>query len=412
MAVQTNPEFDRWVDDFTADWVRHHPALATTRQYFEGPEQDALDRQLTLAFSLVSPYGVRAAQAEVVLARRGLAELRAFSLTDLSDVQRTSAAVIEQRLNDAIAGASFAQHRFIFNQIFGLHVMLVNFLTTIHPIRNERDAENYLARLALVPGCLDEGIAEAREATAARIVPPRFILERTIEQLDTLTSGDFAQHVLVAIFKRRLGELTRISAERRAEFVAAALICVCDRIVPAFGRVRAMLVEQLAHTDDRAGAWRLPNGAGFYANELATLTGSSLSAHEIHALGLREVARIEAEMDDVLRRIGYADGPLQARIDQVNETLRWPAEPDPREAILARLEDIVADAVLRSAAVFELRPKAPVTVKREPAFSEGSAAAHYSTPAPDGSQPGIYWIPLADVGPNVPWLGISMKSVA
>jgi len=96
----------------------------------------------------------------------------------------------------------------------------------------------------------------------------------------------------------------------------------------------------------------------------------------------------------------------------VNETLRWPVEPDPREAIVARLQDIVADAVRRSEAVFALRPASPVTVKREPAVSEGSAAAHYTTPAPDGSQPGIYWVPLAEIGPNVPWLGISMKSVA
>jgi hypothetical protein len=65
-----NAEFDRWVNVFTADWVRHHPVLATTQQYFEGPEQDAFDRQLTLAFSLVGTYGVRAAQVKVVLAHR------------------------------------------------------------------------------------------------------------------------------------------------------------------------------------------------------------------------------------------------------------------------------------------------------------------------------------------------------
>jgi uncharacterized protein (DUF885 family) len=251
-----NAEFDRWVDVFTADWVRHHPVLATTQQYFEGPEQDALDRQLTLAFSLVGTYGVRAAQVQVVLAQRGLAELRAFSPANLTDVQRTSAAVIEQRLEAAIAGAKFAKHRFIFNQIVGLHVMLVNFLSTIHPIRGERDAENYLARLALVPGCLDEGVGEARDAAAAMIVPPRFILERTIEQLDTLMSGDLARHALVATFERRLAELTAVSAERRAKFVAAALSCVRDRIVPAFGRVRPMLVEQLACARSRASRLR------------------------------------------------------------------------------------------------------------------------------------------------------------
>jgi len=63
-------------------------------------------------------------------------------------------------------------------------------------------------------------------------------------------------------------------------------------------------------------------------------------------------------------------------------------------------------------ACFDLRPKAPVTVKREPAFSEKSAAAHYSSPAPDGSTPGIYWLPLADLGSRVTWLGTGLKSTA
>ena len=73
---------------------------------------------------------------------------------------------------------------------------------------------------------------------------------------------------------------------------------------------------------------------------------------------------------------------------------------------------MVRDAEKRSEAVFDLRPKAPVTVIREPAFSESSAAAHYSDPAPDGSQPGIYWLPLADLSPRVTWLGTGLKSTA
>jgi len=58
------------------------------------------------------------------------------------------------------------------------------------------------------------------------------------------------------------------------------------------------------------------------------------------------------------------------------------------------------------------RPAAPVTVEREPAFTEATAAAHYTLPAPDGSKPGIYWVPLADPKKGVPWLGIGMKSTA
>jgi uncharacterized protein (DUF885 family) len=142
------------------------------------------------------------------------------------------------------------------------------------------------------------------------------------------------------------------------------------------------------------------------------MTTTKKTPAEIHAIGLREVARIQGEMEKILAELGYKDGTLQSRIEQVNAKLNPPADPDPRPALLAQVTAVVRDAEKRSAAVFDLRPKAPITVIREPAFSEGSAAAHYSDPAPDGSTPGIYWLPLADIGPRCTWLGTGLKSTA
>ena len=404
--------FDRWVDGFTADCVRSKPQFATSALYFTGAEQDALDRKLALANTYGGTYGVPMAQEQAALARRGLVELARFPDSRLTDKQRTSAAVIRWNLDKIVAYAAFAQHRFVFDQFVGLHVTLVTFLANIHPLRNERDAENYLARLVLLPACLDEGIVEANAAAAGGILPSRFIIERTIEQLDGLIAGSAADHVLVATFAHRVEALPDVSQARRATLVALALDEVRDRVIPAFARVCAMLNAQLPVSGDDAGAWRLPSGEAFYACELAAATGSSLSAEEVHAIGLREVARLEAEMDEVLRELGYSEGSIDARVERVNETLQLPADPDPREQILRDLAAIVDDANGRSAAVFDVRPKAPVIVKREPAFSERSAAAHYTAPAPDGSQPGIYWAPLADIGTRVSWIGIGLKSTA
>jgi uncharacterized protein (DUF885 family) len=405
-------DFDRWMDEFAADCVRSKPQLATSALYFSGAEQDALDRSLVLANNYGGTYGAQIAQAQAALARRGLEELARFTGRALSGEQRTSAAVLRWNLDKIVASAEFARHRFVFNQFVGLHVALVMFLTNVHPLRNERDAENYVARLALVPELLDEGIAEANAAAAEGIVPPRFILERTIEQLDGLMTGAPADHALVATFARRIEAIRDFSTERRSAFVAVACDEVRNRVLPAFARVRATLVAQIRDSGDAAGAWRLPSGKAFYACELAAATGSSLSAEQIHEIGLREVALVEAEMDEILRELGYADGPLPARVERLNETLQLPADPDPRDVILEQLAAIVTDAQSRSEAVFDVRPKAPVIVKREPAFSERSAAAHYTPPAPDGSQPGIYWAPLADLGVRVPWLGIGLKSTA
>ena len=402
-----DPAFDTWSEAFAADWVRANPQAATYAQYFSGAEQDALDRQLTL------DVGLKAAEETAVLARRGLAELKQFDHADLSPTQRTSAAVIRWTLQHAVDDAPYAGHQFIFEQIGGFHLGLVSFLTSTHPIRNERDAENYLARLAQVGARLDEGITEARAAAADGIVPPRFVLERVIGQLDGFAAGPAEQNPFVATFDERLAALgTAVSAETRAKLVAAARKEVVASVLPAYHRVRDLMAAQLPLSNDDAGVWRLPRGGEAYAHALAASTTTALTPDEIHALGLREVARIEGEMDAILRQLGYATGSVEERVKQVNITLQLPATPDPRPVLFAQVSEVVKDAERRSAAAFDLRPVAPVIVKREPAFSEASAAAHYSSPAPDGSRPGIYWLPLADIGPTVTWLGVGLKSTA
>lgn len=412
-ARASDPAFDQWADGLAADWVRANPQLATRTQYFSAAEQDALDRQLTLAAEWGPVYGLQAATAQAELARRGLEGLKQFSPAQLSPAQRTSAAIIRWTLDEAVAGVEFAQHRFVFEQIGGLHLGMVAFLTSTHPMRHARDAENYLVRLAQVGARIDDGIAEARAAAAHGITPPRFVLERVIGQLDSFTAEPAARNPLVTTLDERLAELdAAVTADARTQFVAAAAKEVTATVLPAYRRLRDVMAAQLPAATNEAGVWRLPRGDAAYRHALAASTTTSLTPDEIHAIGLREVARIEQEMDGILRKLGYPDGPVEDRVARVNEGLALPADPDPRPILLARVQEVVQDAERRSAAAFDLRPVAPVIVKREPAFSEASSAAHYSDPAPDGSTPGIYWLPLADLGPKVTWLGVGLKSTA
>lgn len=413
LAHAAEANFDTWAEDFTARWVRQNPQLATRAQYFSGAEQDALDRQLNLAGSFGGTIGVRSAQEAARLAREGLAELDRIPASSLTPRQRTSAAIIRWTLDDTISDAEFAVDRFVFDQFNGLHLGLVQFLTTSHPIRNRRDVENYLARLALVGSCLDEGVAEAKAAAAAGVIPPRFIIERTLGQLDGFLADSAEKNVFAQSLGERIDKLGPVIAPGdREKFVAAAAQEVRATVIPAFTRVRALLAAQLPGANDDAGAWRLPRGAAFYANSLASMTTTKMTPAEIHAIGLREVARITSEMEKILAQLGYKEGSLQARIEQVNASLMPPPEPDPRLALIAQVDAVIRDAERRSADAFDLRPKAPVIVQREPAFSEASAAAHYTDPAPDGSQPGIYWLPLPDLSPRATWLGSGLKSTA
>ena len=398
------PAFDAWAARFAADWMRLSPLTSTMSQYFSGDEQDALDRQLTMVGNYYLPYGAKASAAVSDLARRGLKELETYARAPLTPTERASAAIIKWSLETAADASSFARHDFIFDQFLGLHLTLVDGLTQSHPVRNRRDVENYLARLALVPSIIDQGIDEARTAAAQGFTPPRIVLQRALGQLDEFLKPPAAENVFVSTLDTRMAALgTAISAADRASFTASAVQTVSASVAPAYRRVRDLLAEQLKTAADDVGVWRLPDGAAFYQHTLHQFTTTRLTPDEIHTIGLREVARIEGEMDRLLRQLGYTTGSVEARTTALNDSLQPRGPGDPRPGLVAAAEKAVRDAETRAALIFDRRPKAPVDVRREPVLSEKTTAAHYNAPAPDGSRPGIFFLPLP--GPKYSILG-------
>jgi uncharacterized protein (DUF885 family) len=113
-------------------------------------------------------------------------------------------------------------------------------------------------------------------------------------------------------------------------------------------------------------------------------------------------------MDRVLRQLGRQDGSVEDRMTALRAELQPPADPDPRAMLIDRFAGYVRDNQRRSQALFHLQPTAPVEVRREPPLTEKTAAAHYSTPAPDGSRPGVFWAPLPGPTFNIP----GMRSLA
>jgi uncharacterized protein (DUF885 family) len=226
--------FDAWADQISADWVRLSPHLATRTQYFSGAEQEALDRQLGLIGEEDDVYGRAAAEARAALARRGLEELRRFPRNRLTRTQQSSAALLEWWFKNAVEAAPFAQGEAVFRQFGGLQLELVNFLTQTHPIRNRRDVENYLARLEQVAPVLDRGLAEARAAEDAGYLSPRFIVQRTIEQLDGFLLSPPQDNVFVVSLRTRAAALgDAIPAAEREQAVAAAEKIAGDAVIPA-----------------------------------------------------------------------------------------------------------------------------------------------------------------------------------
>jgi uncharacterized protein (DUF885 family) len=387
--------FDQFAEGLAAEWMRANPMAATSVQYFSGEEQDGLDRELA---AVDSQYGMplRAADLAAYIARaqKGLDHLKRYPRKALSPAQRISAASLAWQLDDALRMARVADQRFVFDQFRGLQVSLVNSMTQIHPMRTPRDVQNYLVRLAQVGPVLDQGLEVARERAAKGTLPPKFILQATLDGIDRFLAPAPKDNVLVTSLDTRAQPIAGFSPEDRAAAVEEAERTVATAVLPAFGRVRALLSEELAAATDDAGLWHLPHGAEAYAAALHINTTTNLTADEIHRRGLAEVARIEREMDLRLRELGYREGSVADRYAQLQKSVQPPAEPDPRPALLEEYERILRDAEGRANSLFDLRPKAAVRVLREPPFTEKNAAAHYSAPAPDGSRPGTVFIPL------------------
>jgi uncharacterized protein (DUF885 family) len=387
--------FDHFAEGFAAEWMRANPLAATSAQYFSGEEQDELDREL-IAVDGQNGMPLRAVDlgAYIARARRGLDRLKRFPRAALAPSQRVSAAALAWQLDDALRTAKFADQRFVFEQFRGQQVALVNFMTQIHPLRKPRDVENYLTRLAQMATVLDQGLEVARERAAKGTIPPKFILQVTIDGIDRFLAPAPKDNVLVASLAARARSIAGFSSEDRAAALEAAERTVQRDVLPAYVRVRALLSEQMSVATDDAGLWRLAHGAQAYAAALHLNTTTNLTAEEIHRRGLAEVARIEDEMDPLLRKLGYDEGSVADRYAKLEQSVQPPAEPDPRPALLEEHERILRDAEQRATSLFDLRPKAPVQILREPSFTEKDAAAHYSAPAPDGSRPGTVFIPL------------------
>ena len=402
-AQKTPAAFDEWSENFAADWVRLSAERASMTQYFSGAEQAALERQL----APLTPER-RALQAR--LAREGLARLATFDTASLTPEQRISAAILRWSLQREVQGEPFRDHNFLFNQLGGSpHVRLVSFMTEQHPLSQPADVAAYLERLAQVGQRLDEGITRARAAVARGLLPPRFIAERARTQVLAVLAPAAAQSVYVSALARRSETMAGLKPEERQQALAAATLLVDERVLPAYRRVLALLDEVLPRTTPEAGLSRLPNGLAAYAQALASNTTTTMSADEIHHIGLREVARIEAEMDRVLRSLGRKEGTVNERFTALRNETSPPAQPDPRPALLARYTEAVRDAERRAQPYFNLQPKAPVEVRRVPALTEATSSAYYTTPAPDGSRPGIFWMPLP--GPGFNTLGLRSLAV-
>jgi uncharacterized protein (DUF885 family) len=378
------------------DLLRRHPMLLTQLRVLEPLGIRAHNRVL-------DDFSVAARQDEAAAVRRNLEILRSYDRGAQSEAQRFSTDVLDWFLADLAAGEPYQFHDYVFDQLNGLQVELPDFLINVHPMHDARDAWDYVARLSRVGAAIDQGIEGTRFRASRGVVPPRFVIERVRGQIETFRAGGVDQNVLLTSFAERVAKLEDVAPELRAPLVDAARRQIEAGVLPAWDRLAALQDELAAQASEAVGAWKHPDGAGYYAWLLRHHTTTDKSADEIHALGLAEVARIHAEMRAILAGEGAPVGAgedLGARLRALHteERFLYPDTDEGRARILADYQAIIDDAAPRLPALFGRLPQAPVRVERVPTFKEkGAPGAYYMPPPLDASKPGIFYANLRSV---------------
>ena len=302
--------------------------------------------------------------------------------------------------NREIEKFRWRHHSYPVNQMSGLQSSVPAFLIGIHRIETLADARAYIGRL--------EGIAplfaEAERALDLRakrgIIPPKFVFPYVLDDARNVISGrpfddSEADSVLLEDFCSKVAALD-LSTERRAELVAAAERALVEHVGPAYGSLIAAVaaLEKQANTDD--GAWKFPDGAAYYAYRLRAMTTTELTAEQIHQIGLDEVARIHAEMREIMQRVDF-----EGSLDEFFEFMRtdpqfyYPETEAGREQYLERATALIDEMRSRLDELFVTLPRAEIVVKAVEPFREKSAGkAFYQRATPDGSRPGVYYANL------------------
>jgi uncharacterized protein (DUF885 family)/quercetin dioxygenase-like cupin family protein len=373
--------------DFTAEWIRSNPNQAASTRYFSGAEQDQFEQQL-------SPETAEFSHSRAVLAQKGLDELATFDRARMSEADRISADLIEWQLRSRIDQEKYREFSFPLEQFGGANIGLPNALTVTHPLNSEKDAVHYVARLGLVGARMDEAIAEARARVAKNMIPPRFILRATIAQMQQFIATPPSGNPFVASFAQRMPLVKDLPQPRREELRAQAEKIVASQVYPSWKRAIALLQPLVGKATDDAGLWRFKGGDEAYAAALRRFTTTNLTADQIHEIGLKRVAAIEQQMDELFRQAGKTQGSIKERVAQMKKEQAYPLTEEARTKIMADANAMIRDAERRAALQFERTPKAPVEARPFPRFREANAAANYTSPPADGSRPGIVQIPL------------------
>jgi uncharacterized protein (DUF885 family) len=382
------PEVVRLHRLFDAAWrysLEEYPELAT---YVGEPGHNH-------RWTDLSPAAIERRKAELEIPARVLATI---DRAQVPPADQDHFDLFARATQEALEGRRFPAELMPVSQMQGVQQSVAQLLAMM-PASRQSDYDDMLARLEGVPVLVDQTIALLREGAARGITPPRVTLRDVPQQVLNQVTEDPHAAPALRPFQRFPDAVPEPQRARLREGAARAYAAA---VAPAYRCLHAFLVDEyLPRTRETIAMSALPDGEAWYAFSVRQSTTTELTPRQIHEIGLREVARIRAEMDRVMASTGYEEG--FARFMTFLRTDRR-FFFDRAEDLLAAYRDIAKRADPELARLFGRLPRLPYGVIPVPGYAEKSqTTAYYEPGSPAAGRPGYFYANTYDLPSRPRW---------
>ncbi|HFF4499028.1 TPA: DUF885 family protein, partial [Acinetobacter baumannii] len=319
-----------------------------------------------------------------------LKRFEAIDSTGFSATDQLNKDLMIYQLKETLKNYDLKLYEMPFNQMWGLHLQFPGFISSI-PFDNAKQYQDYISRLKQIPLILEQGIQLAKQGQKDGLMPPKYLIEKVAKQITSIAMPAGKDSVFASPLKQFPKNISKAEQERLSREILQA---IDQNVRPAYQKLGTFIQKDyLPYGRQHEGIWSLPNGDELYRFYVENNTTTSESPENIHQLGLKEVARIEAEMLKIAKAQGFND------LKSFQQSLKTnPAVfPKSREEILEIYRGYIAQMQPELPKLFGLLPKNKVEVLPVEQYREKEAAgAEYHQGTPDGSRPGQVYVNTGD----------------
>jgi uncharacterized protein (DUF885 family) len=325
---------------------------------------------------------------------RYLDKIKGYQRTSLNANDRVSYDIFKREMEVSLENFDFPEHYMPLNQFWSLPLTMGQLGSGDgnQPFKTTQDYENWISRVNQFPLWVDSAIVYLRKGMAAGVVLPKVLVQKTIPQLKAMENSDATKSLFYGPIKKLPGDFVAADKNRLQTSYSSA---ISEKLVPAYMKLANFLeTEYLPASRLTTGVSALPGGKARYNYLIRYWTTTDKTPEEIYNTGLAEVKRIQAEMEKIRQQTGF-QGDLKAFFEYMKNDRQFTPYKSPEE-VLSSFRNIRQRIDPNLKKMFGRTPKTPFEIRQTEAFRAASASAEYNPGSPDGSRPGIFYVPILD----------------